>query len=56
MSNSKEKRKTFLRLKDGQNFQSELYKEAWDNGKDMHPDDFLIALDEMRRIAGIPTE
>jgi hypothetical protein len=57
MSNSKEKRETFLSLKEGKNFRRKLYMEATSpNTKDMHPDDFLIALDELKKISGVTSK
>lgn len=54
MNNSKEKRETFLVLKEGKNFRRNRYIEATSpDTKNMHPDDFLIALDELKKIAGV---
>ena len=51
---SKEKRETYHSLKEGKGFQHKLWLRATDPEiKNLHPDDYLIALDELKKIAGI---
>ena len=51
---SKESRETYHALKEGKDFQKKIYLRATDPSiKNLHPDDYLIALDELKKIAGI---
>lgn len=51
---SKEKRETYHSLKEGKEFHRKLWILATDPEiKNLHPDDYLIALDGLKKIAGI---
>ena len=52
---SKEKRETFHLLKTGEKFKHELFQD-YTAGKEMHGDDIEFALDELKKMEGIPTE
>ena len=51
---SKESRETYHILKEGKDFQHKIYLRATDPSiRNLHPNDYLIALDELKKIAGV---